>query len=289
MTFFLSLGAAFLFGAGDFVGGIASRRAQPLQVAAISQWTGLLILVPAFALFGDRPSAASLVWGAAAGLSTGVGLVFIFRALSAALMAIGAAVAGIFTAVLPVIFGLVTGERPSPLAAIGLTLAILAIGPIVADPETTRELQWGRARRPSLRDLRRLGVIDGAIAGIGWAGTSILWAQTPIEGGLWPLVSAQTATVVVLTGIVLASGRRMPAFRPAALQAGSVGVLHVSGGVMFLVALQRGLLTLVAVVQSLYPAVTILLARFVVKERLARRQVVGLMAAAFGVTFIGIG
>ena len=291
MTFLLSLGAAFLFGAGDFVGGIASRRARPLQVAVISQWAGWLILVPAFALFGDRPSTTSLTWGAAAGLSTGLGLVFIFRALSAELMAVGAAVAGIVTAVLPVTFGLISGERPSVLAMIGLTLAIVAIGPIVTDPQATAA--W-RARSLSARfmswaDLRRLGVIDGAIAGVGWAGTSIFLAQTPIEGGLWPLASAQTATVLVLTVIALTSGERRLPSRPAAVQAGSVGVLHLSGGVMFLVALQRGLLTLVAVVQSLYPAVTILLARFILKERLVRRQFVGLIAAAIGVTLIGLG
>ena len=131
--------------------------------------------------------------------------------------------------------------------------------------------------------------MDGAIAGLGWGGTSIFLAQTPIDGGLWPVASAQTATVLILTVIAVVSSHRVVPPRSAALQAGSVGVLHLSGVVLFLIALQRGLLTLVAVVQSLYPAVTILLARSVLKERLARRQVAGLIAAGVGVTLIGLG
>jgi len=291
MPFLLSLGAAFLFGSGDFVGGIAARRAKPLQVAVVSQWVGLAILVPVFVLFGDRPSIASLGWGAAAGAATGLGLVFILRALSSEAMAIGAAVAGIITAVLPVVFGLVGGERPAPIAMIGLVLAIGSIALIVTDAGTMATIRPGRTsgRLPSLSNLRRLGVIDGAIAGLGWGGTSIFLAQTPIDGGLWPVVSAQTAAVLILTAIAVVSGQRVVPRRSAALQAGSVGMLHLSGVVLFLIALQRGLLTLVAVVQSLYPAVTILLARSVLKEHLVRRQVTGLIAAGVGVIFIGLG
>lgn len=291
MPFLLSLAAAFLFGSGDFVGGMAARRAKPLQVAVVSQWVGFVILVPVFVLFGDRPSTASLAWGAAAGAATGLGLVFIFRALSSEAMAIGAAVAGIVTAVLPAVFGLVGGERPAAIAMIGMVLAIGSIAPIVTDAGTTAAIRpgSGSGRLPSVTNLRRLGVIDGAIAGLGWGGTSIFLAQTPIDGGLWPVASAQTATVLILTVIAVVSSHRVVPPRSAALQAGSVGILHLSGVVLFLIALQRGLLTLVAVVQSLYPAVTILLARSVLKERLARRQVAGLIAAGVGVTLIGLG
>ncbi len=289
MPFFLSVAAAFLFGSGDFVGGLASRTARPLQVAVISQWVGFVILVPAFLVFGDRPSGTSLAWGAAAGGATGVGLVFILRALSAEVMAIGAATAGIVTAALPVVFGLVGGERPAAIALIGLVLAVGSIAPIVSDPRASAALRPGSAGLMTWSDLRRLGFVDGAIAGIGWGATSIFLAQIPLESGLWPVVSAQTATVFILTLVALAAGHRVLPPRTAVLQAGSVGVLHLSGVVLFLAALQRGLLTLVAVVQSLYPAVTILLARLVLKERLARRQVGGLIVAAIGVTLIGLG
>ncbi len=291
MTFFLSLGAAFLFGAGDFVGGLASRRASPLRVAVMSQWVGLALLVPAFLVFGGRPNTTSLMWGAASGIATGLGLVFLFRALAAEAMAIGAAMAGIVTAVLPLVFGLLAGERPAAIAMIGLCLAMGSIVAIVYERPAGRgdQPRPGSGRLLSLAGLRRPGVVDGIIAGVGWGGTSIFLAQTPIDGGLWPLASAQTATVLILTVITLGSGARVIPPRGAVLPSTVVGVLHLSGVVLFLVALQRGLLTLVAVVQSLYPAVTILLARLVVKERLAPRQVAGLIAAGVGVTLIGLG
>jgi drug/metabolite transporter (DMT)-like permease len=291
VTFLLSLGAAILFGSGDFVGGLVSRRAGPLQVAVASQWIGLALLVPAFLIFGGRPNTTSLTWGAASGLATGLGLVFLFRALAAEAMAIGAALAGIVTAVLPLAFGLLAGERPATIAMIGLVFAIGSIALIVYQSPSGGGDQSGpgSGRRLSPASLRRPGAVEGIIAGVGWGGASIFLAQTPIDGGLWPLASAQTTTVLILTAIALGSGTRVIPPRDAVPPSAAVGVLHLSGAVLFLVALQRGLLTLVAVVQSLYPAVTILLARLVLKERLAPRQVAGLIVAGVGVALIGLG
>jgi drug/metabolite transporter (DMT)-like permease len=290
VPFLLSLGAAVLFGSGDFVGGLASRRTSPLRVAVASQWVGFILLVPAFLIFGSSPNPTSLVWGAASGFATGLGLVFLFRALSHA-MAVGAAVAGVVTAVLPLVFGLVSGERPTGLATIGLVLAVGSIVAIVYEPPDGGgdQPRTGRGRPALLVGLRRPGVFDGIIAGVGWGGTSIFLAQTPIDGGLWPLASAQTATVLVLTAIALGSGAPLIPPRDAAVQSAAVGVLHLSGVMAFLLALQRGLLSLVAVVQSLYPAVTIVLAWLVLKERLSSRQVAGLIAAGAGITLIGLG
>jgi len=290
MPFLLSLAAAFLFGSGDFVGGLASRRASPLRVAVTSQWVGLGILLPAFLIFGNSPNRSSLAWGAASGFATGLGLVFLFRALAADTMAIGAALAGIFTAVIPVVFGLLTGERPAAIAAVGLVLAIGSIAAIVYERTGESDREPGASGGGlSLATLRRRGVIDGIIAGVGWGGTSIFLAQTPIDGGLWPLASAQMATVLVLTAFALGSGAGLIPQRDAVLPSAGVGVLHLTGVTLFLVALQRGMLTLVAVVQSLYPAVTILLARVILEEKLVRRQVAGLIAAGVGVVLIGLG
>ncbi len=291
MPFLLSLAAAFLFGSGDYVGGLASRRVSSLRVAVASQWVGFLLLVPAFLVFGDSPNTTSLAWGAASGFSTGLGLVFLFRALAADTMAIGAALAGIVTAAIPLVFGLLTGERPGTLALIGLVLAVGSIAAIVyvrPAEEAGRRIS-AMPRRLSLAALRRPGVVEGIVAGIGWGSTSVFLAQTPLDGGLWPLVSAYAATVLVLTAIALGSGTAVIPPRDAALPTGAVGVLHLSGVTLFLVALQRGMLTLVAVVMSLYPAVTILLARLVLKEQLTPTQVGGLVAAGAGITLIGVG
>ena len=130
MPFLLSLVAAVLFGTGDYVGGLVSRRTSPLQVAVAWQWVGWALLVPVFLIFGGRPDTTSLIWGAASGISTVVGLVFLFRALAHA-MAVGAAIAGITTAVLPVVVGLLAGERPTAIALVGLVIAVVAIAAIV--------------------------------------------------------------------------------------------------------------------------------------------------------------
>lgn len=289
MPFLLSLVAAVLFGTGDYVGGLVSRRASPLRVAVVSQWVGLALLVPVFLIVGGRPNTSSLIWGAASGISTGVGLVFLFRALAHA-MAVGAAIAGISTAVLPVVVGLLAGERPTAIALVGLVLAVFAIAAIVYERPPDGEGAGPEAgRRFSLVALRRRGVVDGFIAGCGWGGTSIFLAQTPASGGLWPLASAQTATVLILTAIAFGTGIGLVPPRDMVRPSVAVGVLHLAGVMAFLLALQRGLLTLVAVVQSLYPAVTILLARALLKEPLASRQIAGLVVAGVGVTFIGLG
>ena len=124
-----------------------------------------------------------------------------------------------------------------------------------------------------------------------WAGEErpSFWRRPPLTVASGHLASAQTTTVLILTAIALGSGTRVIPPRDAVPSSAAVGVLHLSGAVLFLVALQRGLLTLVAVVQSLYPAVTILLARLVLKERLASRQVAGLIVAGVGVALIGLG
>lgn len=289
MPFLLSLMAAVLFGSGDYVGGLVSRRASPLRVAVVSQWVGWALLVPAFLIFGDRPDTTSLIWGAASGIATGVGLVFLFRALAHA-MAVGAAIAGISTAVLPVVVGLLAGERPTATAQVGLVLAVVAIAAIVYERPPDGGGAGGEAvRRLSLAALRRRGVVDGFIAGCGWGGTSIFLAQTPASSGLWPLASAQTATVVILTAVAFGTGMGLVPPRDVVRPSAAVGVLHLAGVMAFLLALQRGLLTLVAVVQSLYPAVTILLARAFLKEPLAPRQIAGLVVAGVGITLIGLG
>jgi drug/metabolite transporter (DMT)-like permease len=247
------------------------------------------LLIPVFLIFGGSPNATSLIWGAASGIATGVGLVFLFRALAQA-MAVGAAIAGISTALLPVIVGLLSGERPTAIALVGLVLAVIAIGTIVYErPHDGEGVVPERVHRFSLVALRQRGIIDGFIAGCGWGGTSIFLAQTPVSGGLWPLASAQTATVVILSAISIGTGTGLATSRDVVRPSVAVGVLHLAGVMAFLLALQRGLLTLVAVVQSLYPAVTILLARLFLREPLAPTQIAGLVLAGVGITLIGLG
>jgi drug/metabolite transporter (DMT)-like permease len=246
-------------------------------------------MIPAFIIFGSNPTSNGLLWGALSGACVAVGLTALFGALALS-MPIGASVTGIVTIAVPVVFGLATGERPELVALIGLVIGVAALPLIVFDPEKV-EAELDRARGSAssrLATMRRLGVIHAVAAGLGLGASSITLSRTTDADGMWVILGSQVSTLVVLTLVALVLRKPLLPQRGARLHAAAVGPIHLAGVVSLVLALQRGLLTLVAVVQSLYPAFTIILARIVLDERLARRQIAGLVLAGIGVTLIGI-
>jgi drug/metabolite transporter (DMT)-like permease len=274
----LGLLVALSYGAGDFLGGLSSRRLDAVTVVQASQLVGLtgltvvVLLVPDQVLLG-----ADLLRGAIAGAVGLLGLVLLYRGLSVGAMSIVAPVSAVGAAVLPLAWGLGNGERPSAVALVGVALALVAVA-LVSSPAND-EAVAGRAKEVTL------ALVAGGAFGV----LFILLADTSEDSGLWPVFGARLASATLVTVVLLALRRpvRVPPVGTRALVAGA-GVLDVAANGLFVYASRAGLLSLVAVISSLYPAITVVLARVVLDERTDRRQQVGLVAALTGVVLIAV-
>jgi drug/metabolite transporter (DMT)-like permease len=275
----LGLGSSLAWGLADFMGGLASRRLSVLWVLAVSQVVGLALLGAALLVHGEGPPAARyLLLGALSSL-VGVGaLAAFYRGLSVGAMAVVAPISST-AAVIPVVAGVVAGERPGVLQLGGIVLAVAGI--VLASREPVAEHEAGA------RVARGAGLALLAALGFGFFFVLIDAAS---EGDvLWALLSNRLTGVATLVTLVLV-------LRPAAgfgerdwpMLAG-IGLFDVGANAMFAAASTQGLVSVVGVCSSLYPVVTVLLARLVLGERVRSLQLVGVTLALSGVVAIGAG
>jgi drug/metabolite transporter (DMT)-like permease len=276
MGVLLALGAAVAYGVSDFLGGVVSRRTSVWPVALLSCAGGLLgSLALAAALPGD-PTRADVLWGALAGTGSGIGTAFLYRGFANGRMGVVAPVSAVGAAVLPLSVGVLAGERPSTLAWLGLVVALPAIWLVSREPGAHI-----RAGAP--------GLLDGVLAGIGFGGLFAAMGQVPTSAGYWPLVANQVVALVAVTAAAIALGGN-PRPRHAVELWGLVGGLLATLAVLgFLLATERGLLSISAVLTSLYPAATVLLASMVLREPIHRPQALGLALCAVTVVCVALG
>lgn len=276
MVVLLALGSALAYGLADFVGGLLSRRTGVWSVATVGQATATLCTALVALLVAGDPVAGDWVWGATAGVGSGVGTVFLYRGLAGGRMSVVAPVSAVGAAVLPGLVGVATGERPAALTWLGVACAFPAIW-LVSRP------QRGDA------EASRGGVLDGLLAGLGFGALFTALGQVPDAAGLGPLALAQAVSVVVIVAIAVALRTAWvprDRYAAAAAVAGLLGALATG---LFLLATQSGLLTVAAVLSSLYPATTVLLAALVLRERIGRAQGLGLLLAAAAVGLVAAG
>ena len=268
MAALLSLLSAAVFGVGDFCGGMATKRSSAAAVLLWSHAIGLLLIVLALPLVGGELTGSDLAIGAISGLGSAAGVGLLYQALSIGPMSVVAPVTALLAAAVPVVAGVVDGDRPGAAVALGMVLALAAIVLVSAE--------GGGSLLPS--DLR--GVTFAMGAGLGFGLFFAALSYTGDDAGLWPLVGARTASVGVtsvlaLTGVVAAS---VPRGQPRLLTA-AAGTFDVLANVLYLLAVREGLLSVVSVLSSLYPVSTVLLARLVLGERFVAIQRAGLLLA----------
>jgi uncharacterized membrane protein len=250
----IALPTAFAYGIADFAGGLATRRAPVLAVTAVVQLAGLLMLVPVMWLLPGRGSAAALGIGALAGIAGVIGLLLYLRALALGPMGVVAPLSAVVGAGLPLVVGVLSGERLGPLTVIAIAIALVAI--LLATAGT-----GGGASS-------RVGPLLGLAAGVGFGLFFIGLDATPPDSGLWPLLAGRVVTVTLLSALVLL---RRSAVRPNRLMIIS-GVADSAANAGFLLAARLGDLGVSAVIVSLYPIVVVVLARVVLGERLSPLQ-----------------
>jgi uncharacterized membrane protein len=273
----LALASALVYGAADFCGGLASRRATAFVVVALSQAAGLVALLVLLPVVGGSPTTVDLAWGAGAGLAGAGGLVLFYRALAVGVMSVVAPVTALTAAAVPVLGSLALGERLAPAAAVGIVLALVAVVLVAAE-----------GGLPTLSAARSAGLGPALAAGLGFGVFFLLLDRTRPESTLWPLVAARSVSVVlvVLLAFAARASLRMPG-RTSVLVV-LAGVLDMAANALFLLATQQGQLAITGVLASLYPVSTVVLAQVVLRERLVRMQLAGLAAAAVAVVLISL-
>ncbi len=278
MVFALALAAALSYGAGDFLGAIATERTRSaLPVVAVSSLAGVVLLLVLAPLLDASPTGADFGWGAAGGVAGGVGVALFYRGLATGVMSVVAPVAAVTGAVVPVAAGLLMGERPGALALVGVGLAIAAVVLLAVETPGSREHATGTSRDALLLALG---------AGGGFGVFFVLLDRTGADAGLWPLVASRSVTLVLAFVAALVVRQAVVPVRGARRLSIGTGVFDMTANACFLVANRSGLLALVAVITSLYPASTIALAQLFLGERLARHQLVGVGVAVAAVVLI---
>jgi drug/metabolite transporter (DMT)-like permease len=276
----LALMSAAGWGVSDFFGGVFSKRHGAWVTTVAVQLGALTSTALAVLLLGGSPTHADWAWGAAAGLGFGAGTAFLYRGLSTGRMGVVAPVSGVGAALIPIAIGVSTGERPGPTAAAGILIALPAIW-LIASTDDSTALDDARPEAST-------GLLDGVLAGVGFGAGFACIDHVRSTAELVPLLATQVVSLVPV--IALALWTRQP-FLPRHRLAwiGFVlGPLGTVANACLLWAVQAGLLSVVSVLVSLYPAVTVALAAAVLRERIHRAQAVGLGLAAVAVSLISL-
>jgi uncharacterized membrane protein len=274
----LGLLVAITYGTGDFFGGLASRRNPPTAVVAVSQMIGLVTLVAIVVVDrGSTPVRHDVIAGAAAGSVGMIGIILLYRGLANGTMSVVAPITAVGAGVVPFAWGVVTGERPSAVALVGVAASLLAVA-LVSAADVVDD---ARATRNDIG--------AALLAGCAFGVVFILLGSTHAASGMWPVLAARIASVTLMTTGVLVA-RRPIRPRPGTWRVVAIaGVLDVTANALYVLASRHGLLSLVSVLSALYPAATIVLARLVLTERINRTQLVGIGLALTGVTLIAAG
>ncbi|KRE21787.1 EamA family transporter [Agromyces sp. Soil535] len=306
LTAVFSLAGALVFGAADFLGGLAAKRVSAVLATAVASLTGLVLLLVVAPLLGGEWTAHDVLWGAVSGVIGAVAISLLYACLAIGPMSILSPLTAVVSAVVPIVWGLVIGgERFAAIGYWALGLALVAVVLVGFVPERG-------AVRPSLR-----GILMATGSGIAIGGFFIAIDQTTAESGVVPLLlnrGVNSAIMFAAVGVLAlvaalragrshdAPGERMPrsssvgtAFAPArtATAAGirlavACGIVDVVANGLLLIGIRAGDLSVAAVLGAMYPAGTILLAALVLKERIAPVQWAGLVLALVAASVLAL-
>ena len=271
-TIIFGLAASLFWGSGDFSGGLASRRDNASSVVLAAYAIGFVLLVLLACIWREPfPAPFDILWGGLAGVSGALGLIAFYSALSIGQMGIIAPVSAILTAGIPVLFSAYTQGLPSVLQLAGFVLALCAIG-LVSRPERTQG--------------RPVGIGLALLAGCGFGCFFVLISRVGPSETFWPLAVARLTSVVVLVCMLRIRQQTMLPKRSVLLLVVLAGVLDALGNAFFVFATHVGRLDVAAILSSLYPAATVILAALFLRERMTRIQTLGILLALIAIPMI---
>ncbi|TFD55560.1 EamA family transporter [Cryobacterium frigoriphilum] len=290
----LALTSAAAYGVSDFLGGLASRRVAALRVILVSYPLSAIIVTVLAVFVGGTPSWHAMLFGAASGVALALAMWWFYIALAEGPMSVVSPMTAVLVAGIPVIVGVALGERPSVVSFVGVGLAIIAVLLVSreptdapAGPTVAGTLTPGHMARSAPRFTRRVAWFTIG-SGTFFALAFIFVHQIEAGTGLWPLVASRGVASVIVIAVAVATRQHGLLPRGIVGIAVIIALLDVAANVTMLYAFQGGLLSLVSVLIALYPAVTVLLAVLVLKERVGRLQVVGMGLALAAIAAIAI-
>ncbi len=268
----LGLTSAVSWGAADFSGGLASRRAPVFGVVVVGQGLGALLMITlALASAEPWPLGVSIGWGLAAGVVGSVGIAGLYRALAMDQMGIAAPVTAVLAAGIPAVVGVFIKGLPHPAQLAGFALAICGM--------------WF-VSRPASAVGRPKGFGLAFVAGGGIGASLVLISHAGTTAVFWPLAVTKASSFVTILAVALASDNRWRPVIDAWPLVVLSGILDVGGNALFLAAAQLSRLDVAAVLSSLYPAATVALATLLLRERMTYTQTVGAVAALIAIPLI---
>ena len=273
----LALVSALAYGTSDFVGGVGSRRNSLWPVVFVGQGAGALAMLVAGLALPGSPEPSDFVWAIVAGAGSAAGSIFLFRGLSRGKMGLVAPISAVGAAILPVLAGVLVGDRPGWLVWLGMLAALPGIWLVSRDP--------GSVRGP---DARR-GIVDGAAAGVGFGILFVALAQIRGGAGLLPLAATQSVGAILTVVAAVGLGQVWQPSRGVLGWGSASGVLGALGTLGFMLATGSTSLGIAGVLASLYPAVTVLLAAALLGERVAVRQRAGIGLCTLAIAAIALG
>jgi drug/metabolite transporter (DMT)-like permease len=302
----LALAAAAGYGGSDYFGGLAARRANVIRITILAEAVSVAFLIVVLPWAGLRaPSPASLGWGAAGGLGGALGALALYAGFRHAAFSVVGPLSAIGAAGFSVLAGLLLGERPGMLAMIGIALALPAIVGVSASPGSSSpgssspgsssagpagpDQAGSGGTGPAGSGRHAAGVAWGLAAGAGFAVLFIALNRAGARNGLWPVAAAQVAALIAVAVLGAAAGQGLVPPKRARWLAALTGLAGAAGTILYFYATHAGLLAVTAVLTSLYPAVTIVLARVFLGERLTAIRLTGLCLAAASVGLIAVG
>jgi len=264
--------AAASWGGGDFCGGLAAKRASVFRVVAVAHGCGLIAMLAMAWLSAEAiPPRADLWWGAFAGVAGAFGIAALYKALAIGRMAVVAPVASVITGVLPVLVGFRTEGMPDRVQLFGFALALVSI--------------WLVARPNEYVDSHR-GLGLAILAGVMFGLFLVAGKQAGHHGVFWPLVAARVVSTTLMLALVAVSPRDPLPLRTVLWPMLLSGLCDSAGNALFIAATRHGRLDVAAVLASLYPASTVILARALLKEQISKWQSVGIVGALASVALI---
>jgi drug/metabolite transporter (DMT)-like permease len=270
-----ALSSAAVWGSGDFSGGQATRKSHQYQVLVLAALSGMAVLTISAVIRGEGiPSTRSILWAALAGSAGALGMAALYRALSLGHTASVAPTSAITCAALPVLFGLITAGLPKTTQLAGFGVAFIGI--------------WLVSRSPSSSESTfREGMILSFLSGIGFGAFFIFIALVEKGHVFIPVLFARTVTLIIALIMLGVKHLRIPSItaNPIALLA---GVLDTGGNVFYLLATQFTRLDIAALLSSFYPAMTVILASIILKEKVGRTQWAGILLCLISLALLTI-
>jgi drug/metabolite transporter (DMT)-like permease len=277
MSILFALGSALSYGVADFLGGFFSKRTSVWALTFVVQLVGCTFILAVALFLPGEPSRSDFLWGGLGGIANGIGTAALYRGLATGSMSVVAPISGVGAALVPVAIGVGLGERPTVIVWLGVLIALPAIWLVAREPADSAQPDGGS------------GVRDGVLAGLGFGLLFASIDQISPDAGWLPLAFNEAIAGLVIAVVATAVGARWIPTRRADWAGAASGVLVGLATGLFLLATQTGLLTVAAVLSSLYPAFTIILAAIVLKERVHGARLIGLALSVVAVGLVVAG